>query len=567
MSKVSNIIYKTLQKLNVKHVFGYPGGALLPVVNEFYKSKEPIFITPKTEMGASFMAEGYAKMLLNKKPGIVMATSGPGATNLVTSLQNALMDGTPLLAFTGQVSTTSLGTDAFQEANIIDITKSCTKWNIMLSENTDISKIIKKGYNLSLYKRPGSILIDVPKNISNLYMKNDKSNNKINKINNSNNIENPSNELLNSELIDKINNAKKPIIIAGQGVLDNESVILLRFFARMNNIPITTTLLGLGAENETLDTSMEMLGMHGSYVANNAVQQADLILVLGARLDDRMTGNFDKFGKNAKDIIHVDIRKENKHKTIKKTTFVTSHVINILRQLEDVETTNNIKEIRKEWLNYLKNIKENYPFKLFKKNNSLYGSEVLTYINNIIHKNHKKKYCIVADVGAHQMWAAQYIKYDFPRVKFITSGGLGSMGYALPAAMGAKIANPDYEVICIVGDGGFNMSLHELRTLVEHDINIKVFVMNNGYQQMVKMWQDYFYDQRYIGVKNHNPKYDNVAKSMDIEGIRLTKNNINQIEKFIHIEKPIVIDTIISNEEYVYPMVIPGKGLDEMQLN
>jgi acetolactate synthase-1/2/3 large subunit len=559
--KTSNIIYNTLKKLNIKHVFGYPGGAVLPFVNEFYKSEKPKFITPKTEAGASFMAEGYAKMLLNKTPGVVVATSGPGATNLVTSLQNALMDGTPLIALTGQVSTTALGTDAFQEADILHITKTCTKWNFMLNEKSNPEKIINQAYNISLEKRPGSVLIDIPKNISNY---------EINKQNNIDNIiyydkENyTTSELLNEQIIEKIRKAKNPIIIAGQGIMDRESVILLRYFARKNIIPVTTTLLGLGAENELSDTSMEMLGMHGSYTANTTVQNADLILVLGARLDDRMTGDFESFGKRAKDIIHVDIRLENKHKTIKKTTFVNSRVINILRQLEDVNTPSEIKDIRKDWLNNINNLKKQNPFKIVKNKTVLGGSEVLHYINNIIHKNKHKKYCIVTDVGAHQMWAAQYIKYDFPRVKFITSGGLGSMGYGLPAAMGAKIANPDYEVICIVGDGGFNMSLQEVRTLVDYNIDVKVFVFNNGYQQMVRMWQDYFYDKRYVGVKNLNPKYDKVAESFGVFGTTLDKKNINKLENIMNMKRPVVIDTIINKEEYVYPMVAPGKALDEM---
>lgn len=558
MSSVSKTIFNNLRKLDIKNVFGYTGGAILPVINQFYKNNNIKMIIPKTESCASFMAEGYAKMNLNKKPGVVISTSGPGATNLVTSLQNALMDGTPLMALTGQVSTNVLGTDAFQEADILNITKPCTKWNTMLKNAKDTEYIINKAYDVSLVGRPGPVLIDLPKNIllqETTIEESKRWKSKRQEVN----------ENLTNEIIDKIRNAKKPIIISGQGMLDQTEG--LRMFVKKHNIPVTTTLLGLGAINENDKHALEMLGMHGSYTANKMVQESDFILVLGARLDDRVTCNPQQFGKNAKQIVHIDIRNSNKHKTVKNTTFINSNVKNIMEQLNNIPINENLKEDRNRWLNYSNFLKTNYPFYTDNKKELTCGY-ILNELNNIIQQTNYKKYCIVADVGVHQMMAAQNIKYNYPRVKYITSGGLGSMGFALPAAMGAKIAKPEYEVICVVGDGGFNMSFHELQTMKDYNIDIKVIVMNNNCQQMVKMWQNYFYEQRYIGVDNNNPRYDIVAKSLGVKGITLReKSKVNKVlTNILNNQEGVVIDAIISRNEYAYPIVLPGKGLDEMTM-
>lgn len=555
---VSNLILKQLKKLNVSTVFGYTGGAILPVINQFYKSQTPKLIVPKTELGASFMAEGYAKMNMNKKPGVVISTSGPGATNLVTSLQNALMDGTPLVALTGQVPTTALGSDAFQEADISSITAPCTKWNTMLKNGNNTEYIFKKAFNIAMSGRPGPVLIDLPKDItsSEYEMQN----------NTDYNPKTDNNTKMSEELIEVITKSINPVIISGQGALDESEG--LRLFSKNANIPVTTTLLGLGGINENSENALEMLGMHGSYTANTIVQRADLILVLGARLDDRVIGKAEDFGKMAKKIIHVDLRNSSNKRTLSTTTFIKSDVKSILKQLNNIKSSTSVLNKRKRWLKEINNIKSNYPFYVDKENKQLTCGLILHELNKIIESTPNKKYCIVADVGVHQMLAAQHIKYDYPRVKYITSGGLGSMGFALPAAMGAKIAKPEYEVICVVGDGGFNMSLHELRTIYDYNINIKVLVMNNNCQQMVKMWQDYFYSQRYIGVDNNNPEYKKVAESLGVEGFELNskenlKENLNVILSKNH---SVVVDAIISKDEYVFPMVLPGKGIDKMRL-
>jgi acetolactate synthase-1/2/3 large subunit len=558
MSSVSNILFNKLKKLNVKTVFGYTGGAILPVINQFYKSQSPRLIVPKTELGGSFMAEGYAKMNLNKKPGVIISTSGPGATNLVTSLQNALMDGTPLLALTGQVPTSVLGTDAFQEADIVGITTPCTKWNTMLKNPKNTEYIIQKGYDIALCGRPGPVLIDLPKDITSQKVNDQNDKKWVNK--------NEKNDCLSNELIDIIKKSKRPIIISGQGALEESEG--LRLFSKKNNIPVTTTLLGLGALNENDSNSLEMLGMHGSYTANKIVQRADLILALGARLDDRVIGKADEFGREAKNIIHVDIRNGNKERTIKGTNFVKSDIKEILSQLNSIEFSSNIVKERLNWLKYGESLKREYPFVVDEQNNELTCGFILQELNKIIEDTPNKKYCIVADVGVHQMLAAQHIKYDYPRVKYITSGGLGSMGFALPAAMGAKLAKPEYEVICIVGDGGFNMSLQELRTLHDYSINVKVIVMNNNCQQMVKMWQNIFYEKRYIGVHNTNPDYKKVAESLGVSGCTInSKEKVGyDLNKILFENKSVVVDAIISRNEYVYPMVLPGKAIDEMIL-
>ena len=555
----ARVLFNRLVQHNVKYVFGYPGGAILPVLNEFYNQNKIKYVLSRTEAGGSFMAEGYAKA--TRTPGVVMVTSGPGAINTMTSLQNALSDGTPLMVLSGQVSTLVLGTDAFQEADVIGISKPCTKWNNIIKDGSKINSIIDQGFIHMLDKRHGPVLLDLPKNIMSLDT--EQTNTKIVKVDTK-----IKSTISTYEIYDMIHKSKKPLILAGQGVFQADAHNLLRNFANLYSIPVTTTLMGLGVFSEQHPNSMKMLGMHGSYYANMAIQNCDLLLNFGSRFDDRIIGNPTKFAPNAK-IIHVDIESKNINKVIKTPYYINDSCIEILKSLIYLEagSYNYNPYVYQEWytqINKWKKIGFTYP-----KKDILQGRQVISSINNIIQKDTENQYTIVADVGAHQMWAAQFIDYDYPKIKWITSGGLGSMGFALPASIGVKIGLPNDKVVCICGDGGFTMSFVELLTAIENKVNIKVFVINNSYQLMVKMWQEKFYDSRLVGVKMNNPNFEEVCKSMGCHSIKITTHNQIQLEKELkyvldYEDGPIVCNVITDENEVVLPMVSPGKALNDM---
>ena len=567
MSKIgAKVIVDNLIKYNIKNVFGVSGGAILPVLNEFYKHKKINFIQSRTELGASFMAEGYSKAL--GVPGVVMVTSGPGAINTMTSLQNALSDGTPILALTGQVSTIVLGTDAFQEADIIGISKPCTKWNYIIKDGTVINTAIDHAFEHMLNKRYGPVLLDLPKNIMSVPLHNNKSKKYNFKKVNKNSINSTITPLDIKEMLSK---SEKPVILCGQGVFQANAVDLLRQFAQLHSIPVTTTLMGLGVFPEKNNTSLKMLGMHGSYYANMSIQNCDLLINFGSRFDDRIIGDPKQFAPHAK-IIHIDIESKNINKVIKTPYYINDNCKNVLSDLLFDDTCTNTynpynyynwhKQIN-EW----KKISFSYP-----KKPILQGRQVISILNKIINHNMINNYTIVADVGAHQMWAAQFIDYNYPKIKWITSGGLGSMGFALPASIGVKIALPSTKekVICICGDGGFTMSLIEILTAIENKVNIKILVINNSYQLMVKMWQEKFYNNQLIGVKMNNPPFEQVCQSMGCHSIKIDFNSTNEevmhkLEYVINYENgPIVCNIITDENEMVLPMVSPGKALHDM---
>lgn len=544
-------IVNSLIKYNIKTVFGVSGGAILPVLNEFYRNKQINFIQSRTELGGSFMAEGYAKA--TKTPGVVMVTSGPGAINTMTSMQNALSDGTPILALTGQVSTHVLGTDAFQEADVIGISKSCTKWNYIIKDGSVINSVIDKAFLHMLDKRHGPVLIDLPKNImsvdtiqKNIKIKKSK-HKKISSITSEN-------------ILKMINESKKPVILCGQGVFQADAVELLRKFALLTSIPVTTTLMGLGVFPEKNINALKMLGMHGSYYANMAIQNCDLLLNFGSRFDDRIIGDPTKFAQNAK-IVHVDIENKNINKVIKTQYYINNDCKHILEELLDMCDSSYNPYMYYSWYNQInewKKIKFSYPSKKV-----VQGRQVISQLNNIIQNDTENNYTIVADVGAHQMWAAQFIDYNYPKIKWLTSGGLGSMGYALPASIGVKIGLPynNEKVICICGDGGFTMSFVEILTAIENKVNVKILIINNSYQLMVKMWQEKFYNNQLIGVKMNNPPFEEVCKSMGCDSIKIDINNseefINEKLKYVlyYNHGPIVCNIITDENECVLPMV------------
>jgi len=567
MSFGAKKLFNQLIKHNVKYVFGYPGGAILPVLNEFYNQNKINYILSRTEQGGSFMAEGYSKA--TQTPGVVMVTSGPGAINTMTSLQNALSDGTSIMALTGQVSTAVIGTDAFQEADVIGISNPCTKWNHQITDGKYINSVIDTAFEKMLDKRHGPVLIDLPKNI--MSNKSDVLDEKITEKNKANVDEKGISNITAEEINQLINNSTRPVILAGNGIFQSKATYYLRRLANFYNIPVTTTLMGLGVYNEQCCNSLKMIGMHGSYFANMAVQNCDLLINFGSRFDDRIIGDPKKFAPKAK-IVHIDILNKNINKVIKSHHYINNDCKNVLHDMIEYSTFNdkfNPYKFNKwhEQITEWKKIKFSYPF----KTNVLQGRQVISTLNKII--NYDKimnSYTIVADVGAHQMWAAQFIDYDYPKVKFLTSGGLGSMGYAVPASIGVKVGNPTDVVICICGDGGFTMSMTEILTAIEYKVNIKVLIINNSYQLMVKMWQEKFYEKQLMGVKMNNPPFEKVCESMGCHAIRIDIND-NLEEKLNYVlnykDGPIVANIITDENETVLPMVSPGMALDNMIIN
>ena len=568
-----------LVKRNVTDIFGYPGGAILPVLNELHQHKKIKYYLSRTEQGAGFMADGYAK--ISGKMGVVMTTSGPGALNIMTCLQNALSDGTPMIALTGQVSTAVLGTDAFQEANIIDVSKTCTKWNSMIRDGGLIENTVDAAVDAIFDKRHGPVLLDLPKNIMSESVKSymverswrpgDWSVEPLIKS-----------TVCVDDILKMIESAKRPVILAGQGVLQAgpKAINHLRMLSMIYNIPVTTTLMGLGVFNEKKKLSLKMVGMHGSFYANRAVQNCDLLLNFGSRFDDRIIGLPSKFASFAK-IVHVDISAKNINKVIKTPYYINDSCAPVLAELisKSVDSASTASDFIKnrrynndQWITSIDGWKA-VPFSYPKHTGILQGREVIATLNTLMYSDAwaNTHFTIVADVGAHQMWAAQFIDYNYYRVRFLTSGGLGSMGYALPASIGAKIAltSSNNKVICICGDGGFTMSFVELLTAIENKVNIKVLIINNSYQLMVKMWQDKFYDKRYVGVKMNNPPFELVCREMGCKTMKIdgVKDIDKKLQEFLEYEDgPIIANVITNQSEAVLPMVSPGKALDDMIL-
>ena len=518
----------------VQHVFGYPGGAILPVFDAIYNSKHFDFILPKHEQGAGHMAEGYARA--SGKPGVVLVTSGPGATNVITPMQDALSDGCPMVVFCGQVPTTAIGTDAFQEADVIGISRACTKWNVMVKSVAELPKRIKEAFEIATSGRPGPVLVDLPKDVTAGILRKP--------IPMQSTLpSHPSaatliaREASRRELGDAlsrvanlINIAKKPVIFAGHGVLGNpEGPKLLKELSDKANIPVTTTLHGLGAFDELDPKALHMVGMHGSAYANMAMQEADLIIALGARFDDRVTGNIAKYAPQAKvaaaegrgGIVHFEIMPKNINKVVQATEAVEGDVSANLNQL--LPQINIVKE-RPEWFAQIEDWKQRFPLSLYEHETAdglIKPQRLIERISDLT-AHMKERTVITTGVGQHQMWVGQHYRWRHPRT-MITSGGLGTMGYGLPAALGAKVARPDALVIDIDGDASFNMTLTELSTAHQFNIGVKIIVMNNEEQGMVTQWQNLFYEDRYAHTHQKNPDFVKVAEAMGVSARRCFK--------------------------------------------
>ncbi len=546
----AQIIVDTLVEQGVDTAFGYLGGVVLPLFDKLYDS--PIkMIVPRHEQGGCHMADAYARA--TGKVGVVIATSGPGACNLTTGLATAMMDSVPIVALTGQVRTELIGNDAFQEADTTGITRPITKHNCIVKDVKDMARTIREAFHIASTGRPGPVLIDIPVDTQVTKCQWD----------DSKELSLPGYRLKEkghgrqiTSAAKAINESKKPVLYVGGGIITANASKELTVFAEKAHIPVTMTLMGLGSYDQTKAESLDMLGMHGSAYANFAVQECDLLIAVGARFDDRVTGKIKTFAPNAK-IIHVDIDPTSISKNVHVDIPVVGDAKKILPELtREVEH----KE-RKEWFKKIADWKKKHPFK-FDSDDSVIKPQ---YVIEEVYKQTKGQAIVATGVGQNQMWSAQFYKYSRPR-QFITSGGLGTMGFGLPAAIGAQIAVPKATVIDFDGDHSFNMTMTELSTAVEHNLPIKVCILNNGYMGMVRQWQQLFYGRRYSCSYLQNPNYQQLAEALGAVGITVEKKSDvpNAVKKMLAEKKPCVVDFRVEPEENVWPMVPAGASLDEM---
>ncbi len=565
----AQIFHDLMRQHGVQTIFGYPGGAILPVFDAIYESPHFKFILSRHEQGAGHMAEGFARV--SGKPGVVLVTSGPGATNTVTPLQDALMDGTPLVVFSGQVATGAIGTDAFQEADVTGITRPCTKWNVLVKDVRDLPRRINEAFHIATTGRPGPVLVDMPKDVTAAKL--------TEAVRSEPNLPGYSiRELGSSSEIaraaEMINRAKRPVLYVGQGVIQSGAHQVLRACAAAAEIPVTTTLQGLGAVDEREELSLHMLGMHGSAYANWAMFHSDCIIAVGARFDDRVTGNLAKFAPAARaaerlgtgGIIHFDIAPENINKAVPVTIGVEGDARKNLELLLPLLEKRN----RREWLEQIQTWKREAPFR-FKDDAREFHMKPQAVIQELYRQTNGEA-IITTGVGQHQMWAAQFYRFSRPR-QWITSGGLGTMGYGVPASVGAKLAvmmgdKPETPVINIDGDGSFCMTAMEMCTAAQYKIPAKTIILNNDFQGMVKQWQDLFYQERYSHTQMHNPNFVALADAMNCKGFRCSKKaDLTKVMKaFLAYDGPAVLDAMVEKHEHVYPMIPAGRGVDEMVL-
>jgi len=546
----AQILIECLKRECVEVMFGYPGGQVLPIFDALYDA-DIKFILVRHEQGAAHAADGYARA--TGKVGVCIATSGPGATNLTTGIANAYMDSIPVVAITGQVKTFLIGNDAFQEADVTGVTRPITKHNFLVRDAKDLARIIREAFYIASTGRPGPVLIDIP---SDVQMQDTEfiwpEEVKIRGYNPTY-FGHPGQIKKAAKLITQ---AKRPILYTGGGIITSGAHLELKGLAEKTNIPVTNTLMGLGGFPGTHELFLGMLGMHGTAYANHAIMGSDLIIAVGARFDDRVTGRLDAFAPTAK-IIHIDIDPASISKNVKVDVPIVGDAKNILGQL--------LEEIKKgpdtgEWLATIESWKKKYPL-TYKDG----GKIKPQYVIEQIYQATKGEAIITTEVGQNQMWACQWYKYTHPRT-YISSGGLGTMGFGFPAAMGAKLGCPGKIVFDIAGDGSIQMNIQELATCVANKINVKVAILNNGYLGMVRQWQELFYKKRYSYTKLYNPDFVKLAESYGAAGIRVSKKEEVRpaIEKALSIDNTVFIDFHIEPEENVYPMVPAGEAINRM---
>ena len=567
----AEMFVESLYQEQVEVIFGYPGGAVLPIYDELYDADFE-HIMPHHEQGGVHAADGYARS--TGKAGVCIATSGPGATNLVTGLATAYMDSVPIVAFTGQVPSSMLGTDAFQEADITGITTPITKHNYLVQDVEELPRIIKEAFHIATTGRPGPVIVDLPKDVQQA----------VGEFVYPDEVDLPGykptyegHTLQIREAAKAINEAEKPLLYAGGGVIASDASEELRELAKKASIPVTTTLNGLGSVDERDQLSIGMLGMHGTTEANLAISNADLVIAVGARFDDRVTGDLDEFVPDAK-IIHIDIDPAEVGKRVLVDVPIVGDVKNVLTELNPLVEQNE----HAEWLSEIDEWRKLDEGAKKEPDNVIVPHQIIETIDELT----QGKALITTEVGQHQMWAAQFYQYSEPR-SFISSGGLGTMGYGFPAAVGVQVGNRDKQVFALAGDGSFQMNMQELATVVKNDLPVNIVIFNNQYLGMVRQWQEMFYDRRYSSTclkkqvdcpedcsdpgeqcPEMTPDFVKLAESFGVKAKRITKPSEIKptVEEAINSEGPYLIDCVINSEENVFPMVPPGGSLDKMVL-
>ena len=570
MSKLysgAEIVFKCLEDQHVEFIFGYPGGAVLPIYDELKNHSSIKHILVRHEQGAGHAAEGYARS--SGKPGVVLVTSGPGATNVVTALTDAYMDSVPLVCISGQVPTHLIGTDAFQECDTTGITRPCTKHNWLVKDIKDLSKILHEAFRVATTGRPGPVLVDIPKDIQ--FAKINYSKPKAEKKLNGKSLNNFSQKEIDN-LIDLMNKSKKPIIYSGGGVINSgpEASQSLRELVELTGFPITSTLQGLGAYPGDDNQFLGMLGMHGTYEANNAMHDCDLLINIGARFDDRITGKIDEFSPNSKKI-HIDIDPSSINKIIKVDLALVGDVKNVLKSINKTLKSKNIdlkksnkQKISKWWEQIQKwRTKNSLNFK-----NSDECIKPQHAVQRLYEITKDKDTFITTEVGQHQMWAAQHYKFNKPN-RWMTSGGLGTMGYGLPAAVGVQIAHPKKLVIDIAGEASVLMTMQEMSTAVQYNLPIKIFILNNQYMGMVRQWQELLHEKNYSeSYSEALPDFVKLAEAYGCKGIMVDKPGDldEKIKEMVQFDGPVIFDCRVDPNENCFPMIPSGKPHNQMIL-
>ena len=556
----AEIFLECLKKEGVKHIFGYPGGVILNIFDLLHDEKDLQLILTRHEQGAVHAADGYARA--SGKPGVVLVTSGPGATNTVTGIATASMDSIPLVVFSGQVPTLLIGNDAFQEADIVGITRPCTKYNYLVKDVKDLAEIIKEAFYIATTGRPGPVLIDLPKDVTSskteFVWPED-----INIRSYRPTYE--GNKFMVTQAARMIAKAKKPVIVAGGGVILSGAAKELKELAEYADVPVTMTLMGLGGFPGSHKLSLGMPGMHGTYFANKAIQEADLLVAVGMRFDDRVTGKIAAFAPNAK-IVHIDIDPTSIRKNVRVDVPIVGDVKKVLAVLNKVlkdEVKDQWKEVRKAWLKQISSWKAERPMSYDREADVIKPQ----YVVEKIYELTKGDAIIATEVGQNQMWTAQFYKFDRPRT-LLSSGGLGTMGYGFPAAIGAQFAFPNKLVIDVAGDGSIQMNIQELATAVINRLPVKVAILNNRYLGMVRQWQELFFQERYAHTQLDDtvPDFVKIAEAYNAVGLRATKRSEVEpvLKEAFSIKRPVVMDFVVDWKEKVFPMVPAGAAIDEM---
>ena len=551
----AGILWECIEREGVKDVFGYPGGAILPAYDALKHSKIH-HILVRHEQGATHMADGYARA--SGKVGVAVATSGPGATNMVTGIATAMLDSSPIVCITGQVGSKLIGSDAFQETDITGVTLPITKHNYLVTHANEVARTIREAFYVAKSGRPGPVLVDITKDAQQTSAEFDWDAAKPQLPGYRPDLSPEQKEY--EQALDLIHNSKRPVILAGHGIIISGAMQEVRDFAERTGIPVALTLLGIGAFPAAHPLNLGMMGMHGEAWVNHTIQEADLLLAFGMRFDDRVTGNLKTYAPNAKKI-HIEIDPAEINKNVKVDVPLVGDLREVLHELlPNVESID-----RSEWLDCIDKLKGDSAVRDIQNlpdSGHLYAAHV---INDLWRETRNGDTVIVTDVGQHQMWEAQYYKHEKAR-SLITSGGLGTMGFALPAAIGAKVARPEAEVWVVVGDGGFQMTLCELATIVQEKLKVNIAIINNGFLGMVRQWQEFFYDRRYHATPLCNPDFCRLAEAFGVRAMKVTERPdvVTAVREARNHRGPVLIDFKVEKEDSVYPMVAAGRDLNDM---